>query len=74
MGKNNVSTALSLIGYERDLETAMKYVFGTAFVCPDMNTAKQVTYDRDVMKKSVTLAGESFDPAGTLTGGEILVF
>jgi structural maintenance of chromosome 2 len=34
-----------------------------------MNTAKKVTFDDRIMKKSVTLEGDSFDPAGTLTGG-----
>ena len=62
-------TALSLIGYETDLEKAMQYVFGASFVCKDMNSAKRVTFDEGVMKKSVTLEGDSFDPAGTLTGG-----
>ncbi|XP_041357437.1 structural maintenance of chromosomes protein 2-like [Gigantopelta aegis] len=69
VGANNVSTALSLIGYEKDLKTAMEFVFGSSFVCADMNAAKKVTYDDKVMKKSVTLDGESFDPAGTLSGG-----
>ena len=70
VGADNVNTALSLIGYEKDLKTAMEFVFGSSFVCADMNSAKKVTYDEKVMKKSVTLGGESFDPAGTLSGGK----
>jgi len=70
VGKNSARTALSLIGYESDLRAAMEFVFGNAFVCKDMNTAKKVTFDERVMKKSVTLDGDSFDPAGTLTGGQ----
>ncbi|XP_052777635.1 structural maintenance of chromosomes protein 2-like [Mya arenaria] len=69
VGPNNVHTALSLITYEGDLESAMQFVFGTAFVCPDMDTAKRVTFDDRIQKKTVTLGGDSFDPAGTLTGG-----
>ncbi|KAK3612696.1 hypothetical protein CHS0354_042222 [Potamilus streckersoni] len=69
VGPDNVQTALSLIGYEKDLQPAMEFVFGFSFVCTDMNTAKKVTYDEKIMKKSVTLEGDSFDPAGTLTGG-----
>ncbi|KAL5017230.1 hypothetical protein ScPMuIL_006819 [Solemya velum] len=69
VGKGNVHTALSLIGFEKDLQAAMEFVFGSAFVCQDMDTAKKVTFDERVSKKSVTLEGESFDPAGTLTGG-----
>ncbi|KAL8582210.1 hypothetical protein ACOMHN_004129 [Nucella lapillus] len=69
VGKDNVQTALSLIGYQSDLEAAMKFVFGSAFVCTDMDRAKKVTYDDKVLKRTVTLDGNSFDPAGTLTGG-----
>ncbi|XP_013399508.1 structural maintenance of chromosomes protein 2 [Lingula anatina] len=69
VGKDNVHTALSLVGYEKDLQKAMEFVFGSAFVCTDMNTAKKVTYDEKVLKKSVTLDGDSFDPSGLLTGG-----
>nr|KAG5714089.1 hypothetical protein BaRGS_020417 [Batillaria attramentaria] len=69
VGKDNVHTALSLIGYQKDLEAAMRFVFGSAFVCPDMDRAKAVAFDQKVMKRTVTLDGNSFDPAGTLTGG-----
>lgn len=73
VGKNNVHTALSLVGYESDLQAAMEFVFGSAFVCKDMETAKRVTYDERIMKKSVTLGGDSFDPTGTLTGGQPII-
>ena len=52
----------------------MEFVFGSAFVCNDMNTAKKVTFDDRIMKKSVTLEGDSFDPAGTLTGGRLTLY
>ena len=29
----------------------------------------QVTFDKDIRTRSVTLEGEVFDPAGTLSGG-----
>ena len=70
VGKENVKTALSLVGYGDDIEAAMRFVFGGAFVCKDMNVAKKVTYDDRIMRRSVTLEGDSIDPAGTLTGGE----
>jgi len=64
-----VQTALSLVGYQQELDAAMKFVFGSSFVCSDMDTAKRVTFDSKVMKRSVTLEGELFDPSGTLRGG-----
>ena len=70
VGKGNVHTALSLVGYEQQLVKVMEFVFGNAFVCSDMDSAKQVTFNDAVMKRSVTLEGDSFDPAGTLTGGK----
>jgi len=48
----------------------MDYVFGNSFVCKDMDSAKKVTFDEHISKKSVTLDGDSFDPAGMLTGGK----
>jgi len=64
-----VKTALSLVNYKAQLQPAMEYVFGNSFVCKDMDCAKQVTFDDRINKKSVTLDGDVFDPAGTLTGG-----
>ena len=59
-----------MVGYEKELQAAMEFVFGSAFVCNSMDDAKRVAYDERIKKKSVTLEGDSFDPAGTLTGGK----
>nr|XP_045609046.1 structural maintenance of chromosomes protein 2-like [Procambarus clarkii] len=69
VGKENVQTALSLVCYDHDLHKAMEWVFGSSFICRDMDVAKQVTFHNNIMRKSVTLDGDVFDPAGTLTGG-----
>eukprot|EP01104_Vermistella_antarctica_P000330 TRINITY_DN103_c4_g1_i1.p1 TRINITY_DN103_c4_g1~~TRINITY_DN103_c4_g1_i1.p1 ORF type:complete len:1259 (-),score=479.06 TRINITY_DN103_c4_g1_i1:455-4093(-) len=69
VGEDNVQLALSLVGYDGELHKAMEYVFGNTLVCTDMDAAKKVAFDRDVRCKSVTLGGDTFDPAGTLTGG-----
>ncbi|XP_064086930.1 structural maintenance of chromosomes protein 2-like [Macrobrachium nipponense] len=69
VGPDNIKTALSLVFYDRELQKAMEFVFGTSFVCPDMNVAKRVTFDQNIMRKTVTLDGDVCDPAGTLTGG-----
>lgn len=69
VGKDNVSLALSLVGYDEEVKAAMAYVFGTTFVCNDMDNAKKVTYDPKVQARSVTLGGDLFDPQGTATGG-----
>ncbi|KAM7165657.1 structural maintenance of chromosomes protein 2 isoform 1-T2 [Macrochelys suwanniensis] len=69
VGADNVHLALSLIGYESDLQKAMEYVFGTTLVCDNLNNAKKVTFDKNIMKRTVTLGGDTFDPQGTLSGG-----
>ena len=61
--------ALSLIGYDDEVAVAMKYVFGSTLICEDAATAKLVTFDPAVRMKSVTLQGDSYDPAGVLSGG-----
>nr|XP_029731204.1 structural maintenance of chromosomes protein 2-like [Aedes albopictus] len=69
VGKGRAVTALSCIGYDRQLEAAMKFVFGHSFLADDMNVAKQVTYHPQIMSRSVTLDGDVVDPSGTLSGG-----
>lgn len=63
------SLALSLVGYEEELSAAMKYVFGNTFVCKDSDSAKAVAFHKEVYTSCVTLDGDLFNPAGTLTGG-----
>ena len=47
----------------------MEYVFGNTLICTDADTAKRVTFDKNVRTKSVTLEGDVYDPSGTLQGG-----
>ncbi|XP_063221028.1 structural maintenance of chromosomes protein 2 [Bacillus rossius redtenbacheri] len=69
VGKENVQPALSLISYERDLHSAMEWVYGQVFICKDMESARKVTFHNQIMKKSVTYDGDVVDPGGTLSGG-----
>ncbi|KAL6711008.1 Structural maintenance of chromosomes protein 2 [Coniothyrium glycines] len=64
-----VNLALDLIGYDHEITAAMEYVFGSTLVCEDAETAKRVTFDPAVRMKSVTLQGDTYDPAGVLSGG-----
>ncbi|KAI6127030.1 condensin complex subunit SMC2 [Pisolithus sp. B1] len=59
--------ALSLIGYPHEVARAMAYVFGDTIVCADAHSANAVTFGAKV--RSVTLAGDVYDPSGTLSGG-----
>ncbi|XP_077917663.1 structural maintenance of chromosomes protein 2 isoform X2 [Halichoerus grypus] len=69
VGPNNVHVALSLVEYKPELQKAMEFVFGTTFVCNNMDNAKKVAFDKRIMTRTVTLGGDVFDPHGTLSGG-----
>ena len=69
LAPGKVDLALSLIGHDDDVSAAMEYVFGSTLVCADAETAKRVTFDPAVRMKSVTMEGDVYDPAGTLSGG-----
>ncbi|KAL5720567.1 Structural maintenance of chromosomes protein 2-2 [Ranunculus cassubicifolius] len=68
VGNGNAELALSLVGYEKDVEEAMKYVFGSTFVCRSTEAAKEVAFSK-IHTRSVTLEGDVFQPSGLLTGG-----
>ena len=69
LAPGKVDLALSLVGFADEVSAAMEYVFGSTLVCEDAETAKRVTFDPAVRMKSVTLEGDIYDPAGTLSGG-----
>lgn len=65
-----VNLALSLVGYPDEVENAMGFVFGSTFICKDAETAKQVTFSKEIGgARSVTLEGDIYEPSGTLSGG-----
>ncbi|PBK71761.1 condensin complex subunit SMC2 [Armillaria solidipes] len=61
--------ALSLVGYPDEVKNAMAYAFGSTFVCEDAQTAKTVTFNREIGARAVTLEGDVYEPSGTLSGG-----
>eukprot|EP00929_Paragymnodinium_shiwhaense_P006643 TRINITY_DN11047_c0_g1_i1.p1 TRINITY_DN11047_c0_g1~~TRINITY_DN11047_c0_g1_i1.p1 ORF type:complete len:1201 (+),score=447.04 TRINITY_DN11047_c0_g1_i1:84-3686(+) len=61
--------AYEIIGCDREVQSAMKYVFGGYIVCDTPETAKQVTFHPNVRVRTVTKEGDLYDPAGTITGG-----
>ena len=69
LAPGKVNLAVTLIGYDHEIEKAMEYVFGNTLIAADASTAKKVTFDPSVRLKSVTLEGDVYDPSGTLSGG-----
>ena len=37
--------------YDGELAKAMEFIFGSAFICKDMDVAKQVTFDPNVSSR-----------------------
>ncbi|KAL5279836.1 SMC2 family protein [Megaselia abdita] len=69
VGSENVEAALNLIDYDPYFEPVMRYVFGGTLICKDLKTASEVTYNKDILIRTVTLEGDAVDPEGTLSGG-----
>ncbi|KAG9134427.1 hypothetical protein Leryth_022382 [Lithospermum erythrorhizon] len=69
VGKGNAEVALSLVGYDEELQSAMEFVFGSTFVCKTTDAAREVAFNREIGSPSVTLEGDIFQPSGLLTGG-----
>ncbi|KAJ7659921.1 condensin complex subunit SMC2 [Mycena rosella] len=64
-----VSTALSLVRYPANVSKAIEFVFNDTLVCDTPEIAKRVTFAEAVRVRSVTLAGDVYDPSGSLSGG-----
>merc|ERR1719473_2687319 len=67
--EGEVFHALEVVGSNKDVENAMKYVFGNVMVADSPDTAKQVTFHPQVRVRAVTKEGDVYDPAGTVEGG-----
>jgi structural maintenance of chromosome 2 len=61
--------AYEIIGCDKSVQSAMKFVFGGYLVCDSAETAKKVTFHPNVRVRTVTRDGDLYDPAGTITGG-----
>ncbi|EXC13941.1 Structural maintenance of chromosomes protein 2-1 [Morus notabilis] len=69
VGKESAELALSLVGYDKELKSAMEFIFGSTFVCKNVDAAKEIAFSREIRTPSVTLEGDIFQPSGLLTGG-----
>lgn len=69
VGADNVHAAIDLVEYEHKYRTVMEYVFGSRLVCLNLDAAKQVAFNPNVMCSTITLEGDHFDPEGILSGG-----
>ena len=61
--------AIELVGFDKEIENAMKYLFGKKFVCENMDVATAISFNKELRAVSVTLDGEVVQPGGLMTGG-----
>ena len=69
VGRDNARVAVECVQFERTVEPAMQFVFGSSFVCPDVQTASQLAFTSTIARRAVTLDGDVIDPHGTMEGG-----
>ncbi|KAI0728952.1 hypothetical protein C8Q72DRAFT_347915 [Fomitopsis betulina] len=70
LAPGKVRLAMELVGYSDEVANAMAFVFGNTLICDDAESAKLVTFSREVGGvRSVTLDGDVYDPSGMLSGG-----
>ena len=62
--------AVDTIEYDHAIERAVSYACGNSIVCDDLDTARELCYNRRVDAKAVTLDGTVISKGGNMTGGQ----
>lgn len=62
--------AVDIISYDSAIERAIQYACGDTIVCDDLDTAREICYERRIDAKAVTLDGTVIHKSGNLTGGQ----
>lgn len=55
--------ALTLVGYDKSVQEAIEYVFGSTIVCDTLEAARKVAFDPSVRTRSVTVTATCAIPA-----------
>lgn len=58
-----------MVGYNPNITKAAEFVFNDTLICDTAEIANRVTFADAVRVRSVTLAGDVYDPSGSLSGG-----
>ena len=65
----SVCLALTLVGYDENVQEAVEYVFGNTLVCESLSIARKVAFNPAVRTRTVTVDGDVFEPSGIVEGG-----
>ena len=66
-GRGNVWAPMELVQYDQQVERAIVHLFGNVLICRDLDSAKKVVSEVNVL--CVTLQGESISPDGDMSCG-----
>ncbi|KAJ7195092.1 condensin complex subunit SMC2 [Mycena pura] len=69
LSEGKVRTALSLVRYPANVVKAVEFVFSDTLICDTPQVAEKVTFSDAVRVRSVTMAGDVYDPSDSLSGG-----
>ncbi|KAF5390114.1 hypothetical protein D9757_003825 [Collybiopsis confluens] len=69
VSRGKARPALDILKYDARNENAITHVFGGTFICEDVDSAKRVTFDKNLSQRCVTLEGDVYEPSGSLSGG-----
>jgi structural maintenance of chromosome 2 len=70
LAPGRVRSALGLVSSaDPAVQPALRFVFGSTLVCEDDRAATACAFDPTVAARAVTVAGDLYEPSGTLTGG-----
>ena len=66
--RGQVELTLMLVGYEKSVQEAIEYVFGSTLVCESLEVARKVTFKPEIRARTVTVEGDVFEPSGIVEG------
>ena len=66
--RGQVELTLMLVGYEKSVQEAIEYVFGSTLVCESLEVARKVTFNPAIRARTVTVEGDVFEPSGIVEG------
>jgi len=70
VGKENVFRAIDLVDFDPSISAAIEHIFGSVFVCTNVDVAKKLIFEHRIGNLAVTLEGDKINKSGELSGGE----
>lgn len=68
---DQVRITIDIVGYDSELESAIKYVCGNIIICDDINVVKYVRWEKSINVKDITLDDAVIHRAGLMVGSRV---